>query len=94
MPQHDPERWRGAKADHLRVRWRETATARKWASQAEGIAYFRKLFAFVGRSQFLTGRAPPSAPGKRPFVIELEWLVNLANWDKVHEGKYHPEQAA
>ena len=94
MPQHDPERWRGAKADHLRVRWRETAIAKRWPDKAAGLDYFRKLFRYVGQSQFLTGRAPPSAPGKRPFVIELEWLVNLANWDKVHEGKYHPEQAA
>lgn len=92
MPQHDPERWRGAKADHLRVRWRETAVAKGWADKAAGLEYFRKLFAYVGRSEFLTGRAP-STPGKRPFVIELEWLANLANWDKVHEGKYHPEAA-
>jgi hypothetical protein len=26
-------------------------------------------------------------------VIELEWLVNAANWAKVLEGKYHEEMA-
>ena len=91
LPQHDPERWRGAKADHLRTRWRETAVAKGWPDKAHGLAYFRKLFAYVGKSAFLSGRAAPQSPGKRPFVIELEWLVTPANWDKVHEGKYHEE---
>jgi hypothetical protein len=94
MPQHDAQRWRGAKADHLRTRWKETAVAKRWLSQDDGLRYFRKLFGYVGQSAFLTGRAPPSKPDKRPFVVELEWLVNPANWDKVHEGKYHPEAAA
>jgi hypothetical protein len=94
MPRHDPEQWNGARADHLRTRWREAATSRGWPSQTHGIAYFRKLFAYVGQSEFLTGRARPTTPGGRPFVVELEWLVKRANWAKVIEGKYHPEQAA
>ncbi len=94
MPQHLPDHWRGARADHLRTRWRETAIAKGWTSKAEGLAYLRKLFAYVGRSQFLTGRAPSSRPGVRPFVIELEWLVNPTNWAKVVEGKYHAEEQA
>lgn len=91
MPQHDPERWRGAKADHLRTRWRETAEAKKWPDAAAGLLYFRRLFGYVGQSAFLTGRGATMG-GKRPFMIELEWLVTPANWDKVHEGKYHPEK--
>ena len=92
MPQHLPSQWRGARADHLRARWRETATEKAWTTEAQGIEYLRKLFAYVGRSEFLTGRAKPRDPGKRPFVIELEWLVNATNWAKVHEGKYHPTE--
>lgn len=90
LPQHLADQWRGTRADHLRARWRETATAKGWQSQDDGLRYLRKLFAYVGQSPFLTGR--DHAPGKRPFVIELEWLVNPTNWAKVHEGKYHPEQ--
>lgn len=93
MPQHLPEQWRGARADHLRTRWRETATAKGWTHKAQGLAYFRKLFAFIGRSGFLTGRASV-AHGKRPFAVELEWVVKPANWAKVHEGKYHEEATA
>lgn len=93
MPQHLPEQWRGARADHLRTRWRETATAKGWTHKAQGLAYFRKLFAFIGRSGFLTGRTSV-AHGKRPFAAELEWVVKPANWAKVHEGKYHEEATA
>lgn len=92
LPQHDPEQWRGTRADHLRARWRETAAAKGWEDAEAGIAYLRKLFGYVGQSAFLTGRTQP-APGKRPFQVELEWLVNPTNWAKVIEGKYHQEAA-
>ena len=75
-----------------RARWRETAEEKRWPDQAAGLAYLRKFFAYVGQSRFLTGRANTAAD-KRPFVIELEWLVNPANWAKVQEGKYHSEAA-
>lgn len=91
MPQHNPDMWRGTRADHLRARWRETAAAKKWQTQADGLAYFRKFFAFVGKSPFLTGQTRSTDPSKRPFTVELEWLVNPTNWAKAHEGKYHTE---
>lgn len=94
MPQHLPSQWKGSRADHLRARWRETAVEKGWTTEDQGLAYLRKLFAYVGASEFLTGRAKPRDPGKRPFVIELEWLVNPTNWAKVHEGKYHPSEGA
>lgn len=93
MPQHLQHEWKGARADHLRVRWRETAVLKGWPDKAAGLGYLRKLFAHVGRSAFLTGRARQTDPNKRPFVIELEWLVNPTNWAKVHEGKYHQDAA-
>jgi hypothetical protein len=94
LPQHLPDQWRGTRADHLRTRWRETATAKGWTEKDQGLAYFRRLFGYVGQSQFLTGRSTSRDPNKRPFVVELEWLVLPSNWAKVHEGKYHPEAAA
>lgn len=92
LPQHDVAQWKAARADHLRARWRETADEKRWVDQAAGLAFFRKLFAYVGKSQFLTGRAN-TAPGKRPFVVELEWLVKPLNWAKLIEGKYHQDVA-
>ena len=89
LPQHDPALWRGARSDHLRARWRETAASRGWKTRDEGLAYFRRLFSYVGASAFLTGRV--SSRDRRPFVCELEWLVKPTNWAKVHEGKYHME---
>jgi len=92
MPQHKPEQWKGARADHLRTRWREQAVQRKWASTDDGLAWFRRLFGYVGQSKFLTGQVAVAAD-KRPFVIELEWLVMPSNFAKVVEGKYHRSAA-
>lgn len=92
MPRHLPTQWRGTRAAHLRARWRETAAEKGWSDEAQGLTYLRKLFGYVGQSAFLTGRAKPRGDG-RPFVAELEWLVNPSNWAKVHEGKYHTETA-
>lgn len=90
MPQHLATQWKGTRADHLRARWRETAIEKAWKTEADGLDYFRKLFAYVGRSAFLTGKTGTRGD-RRPFVVELAWLVNATNWAKVHEGKYHEE---
>lgn len=94
MPQHQPGQWKGTRADHLRARWREAATTKGWLSQADGLAYFRRLFEFVSRSPFLMGQVPPREVGRRPFVIRLAWLVEPGNWAKVVEGEYHRDAAA
>lgn len=93
LPQHLPDQWRGARADHLRARWRETAAAKRWPDADAGLTFFRRLFGFVGQSPFLTGRATPATAGRKPFVAELAWLVLPENWAKTIEGKYHPEAA-
>lgn len=92
LPQHNPEMWNGTRADHLRARWRETAASKGWESESEGLTYFRRLFAYIGQSAFLTGKAKP-AQGKPPFIAELAWVVSPQSWAKVHEGKYHSEAA-
>lgn len=93
LPEHIPSQWKGARADHLRARWRETAVTEGWTDKADGITYFGRLFAYIGRSKFLTGNAP-SAQGRSPFIITLAWLVKPENWAKTIEGNYHPEQQA
>ena len=92
LPQHNPGMWRGARADHLRARWRETAASDGWVTEEDGLNYFRRLFGYISRSAFLTGRAK-SQDGRPPFVAELAWIVCPENWAKVHEGKYHTEAA-
>ncbi len=92
MPQHLAAQWKGARAGHLRARWRETAVEHGWQSKADGMQYLRRLFAYVGQSAFLTGRSRQQRD-RQPFVIELEWLVRPANWAKVIEGKYHQDAA-
>ncbi len=89
MPQHDPELWAGARATNLKTRWREVAKAKGWTTKEQGLAWFERLFRYVALSSFLTGRA--SSGDRRPFLIELEWLVKHGNWVKVREGKYHQE---
>jgi uncharacterized protein YdaU (DUF1376 family) len=90
MPQHDPQQWHDTRRSHLQRRWRETATVKEWPSEEAGLEWLRRLFTYVGRSKFLTGKSD-AKPGSRPFVIELEWLVRPSNWAKVIEGKYHTE---
>ena len=94
LPQHLPSQWRGAREQHLKARWRECAVEKGWVSQTEGLDYFRKLFGYVGQSQFLSGRTRSINPSRPAFQAELEWLVNPTNWAKTLEGKYHQEQAA
>lgn len=93
LPQHDPAQWHKTRRSHLQTRWREQAAAKRWDSAAAGLAYFRRLFGYVGQSRYLTGRITPRDPGRKPFVIELEWLVRPTNWAKVIEGKYHEDAA-
>lgn len=91
MPQHDPKRWRGDRMQHLEARWREAATANHWPDQPTGLAYFREVFAYIGKSPYLTGRK--HARGARAQYVELEWLVTAGNWDRTLEGKYHEPAA-
>lgn len=52
------------------------------------LSWWIEYFSFVSRSKFLTGRAEP-LEGRRPFMADLEWLLNDSNMAKVVEGKYH-----
>ena len=92
LPQHDPKQWHATRQEHLRCRWREAAVENRWQSAAEGLEFFGRLFRYVGQSLFLTGREKQRGD-RKPFVIELEWLIKASNWAKVIEGKYHGEAA-
>lgn len=78
--------WNESRQALLRTRWREDAKRQR-------IEWWRKFFAYVGQSEFLTGRGQ-CASGRDPFVADLEWLIRPMNFAKVVEGKYHREEAA
>lgn len=73
--------WNNTRSKHLQARWRES-------SKRQNIDWWERFFSYVGESEFLTGRAQ-AAPGRDPFVISLDWLINPTNFAKVIEGKYH-----
>lgn len=76
--------WTPARATALRTRWREKP-------ERQSIDWWRQLFAYCAKSDFLTGRSTPSA-GRKPFVLSLDWLVKAENFAKVREGKYENER--
>lgn len=71
--------WDGARADQLRTRWRED-------KKRQSLDYWRRYFAHVAASPFLTGKRDDNG---RPFLPGLDWLVKAANFAKVIEGRYH-----
>lgn len=77
--------WDGARADALRARWREDA-------KRQSLDYWRRFFAHVAASPFLTGRVEDRSG--RPFLPGLDWLVKSANFAKVIENRYHERTAA
>jgi hypothetical protein len=78
--------WTEQRRKLLRQRWRES-------EKRQRIEWWRKFFAYVGESKFLTGRSH-AATDRDPFVADLEWLLKPQNFAKVIEGKYHREEVA
>lgn len=87
LPTCTPVRvWNDQRKALLRQRWREDAKRQR-------IEWWRKFFAYVADSEFLTGRGQ-TIPGREPFVADLEWLIRPQNFAKVVEGKYHRSEVA
>jgi hypothetical protein len=76
---------------YVQARWREVCAADK-LPQAEGLQFFRNLFAHVKRSRFLMGRVPPRGAGQRAFRADFDWLMLPTNFVKVAEGRYHDQR--
>lgn len=77
--------WTQTRSALLRARWNEDPTR-------QNLDYWRRFFAYVAESHFLTGRS--MSPGRKPFHASLEWLVKSENFAKVREGRYHHEGSA
>jgi len=76
--------WTPARSIALRTRWREDA-------KRQNLDWWRRFFTYVGESDFLMGRT--SSPGRKPFLLDIDWLLKSANFVKVREGKYHEQEA-
>ena len=81
--------WDGTRKTHLQARWRERWKAGKYASQAEGLAYWTRLFRHVRKCDWLMGRV--TGRNGRAFKATLGWLVRPENFAKLIEGRYDPD---
>lgn len=88
LPQPKVEAWGGARAKAMKSRWRWVMTAKKRdgaryaTNRAEALEWFARYFAFVARSDFLTGR------DSKWTGCDLGWLTNETNFAKVIQGNY------
>jgi uncharacterized protein YdaU (DUF1376 family) len=94
LPQPKPELWDGKNAAAMRQRWKWLLTAvrrngeRYATTEAEALDWFDRFFAYVGKSDFLTGR------NGRWQNCDLGWLMNQGNFAKVVQGNYENKAAA
>lgn len=86
--------WDGARQQNLTARWRERWKAGHYATQADGLAYWRRMFEYIGRKcDWLMGRSE-NYGGRKPFQASLDWIVRPQNFAKIIERKYENQEAA
>jgi len=71
-----PRVWDGQRMKDLATRWKSKDI------DAASVDYWRDLFEYIRRSDFLMGRV-------NNFSASLDWVVKSANYNKIIEGKYH-----
>jgi hypothetical protein len=81
------KRWDRQRQAPCRSRWDEMVKERGWTTQAEGLAWFRRFFEVVARSDFLMRRTPPS-PGHESWRCDIDHLMSRKGFTGVIEGKY------
>ena len=66
--------WSDKRQKALRTRWKENP-------KHQSLEFWERLFSYVARSDFLTGK-------KGEWQADLEWIINPTNFIKIIEGKY------
>ena len=88
LPRPKTELWGGTRAGDMRRRWRWVLTAKAQSgkryaeTEDEAVDFFSRFFAYIAKSDFLTGRN-----GKWSGCT-LAWLMEEANFAKVMEGNF------
>lgn len=68
-----------ARREQIKARWREDMT---------DLEDWKTFFERVAKSDFLMGRAKPSAGRTKIFRADIGWLTKAENFAKIMEGKY------
>ena len=98
LPQPRKSLWStGKNAPALKARWRwvmsakyesgERAGTRMATTPEEALAWFDRFFAYVAKSDWLTGKTTS-------WSADLGWLSNSSNFEKVLQGNYENQKAA
>jgi uncharacterized protein YdaU (DUF1376 family) len=94
LPQPKPELWDGKNATNMRARWKWLFAAKRKdgsryaTNREEALDWFGRFFAYVSRSDFLSGRS-----GKWS-ACNLGWLLKAENFAKVVQGHYENREGA
>lgn len=82
--------WSDAKRAELRARWRWLLKNKRlsngeryFTDEESGVAWFRKLFEYLRKSDFLMGRTSKPWNG-----LHLGWIVKQENFAKILGGNY------
>lgn len=79
--------WSEDRRKTLAARWRTLVNDKGYQSEEEGLGWFKRLFGYIRRSQFLTGEIPQKEG--HTWRPDLEWIIKPKNLTKIIEGKYH-----
>ena len=84
--------WTGVRQQHLAARWRERWKDGFYATQSEGLDYWRRLFSYIACCDFLLGKV--YVPGRKPFLASLDWIARAENFAKIIEQRYENKESA
>lgn len=81
----------------IRQRWRDASELVGvgpfgYSTKSDGLRAWRTFFEVCSESGFLTGRSP-AAPGKVPFIADIDFIFSPSGFAKILENKYHREAA-
>jgi len=89
LPQ--PRVWDGAREKNLANRWKwvlaDLKKRGKPCDKDAGIEFFRRMFAYIAKCDFLMGK-------RKDWACSLPWIVEAENFAKIIEGNFEPKEPA